>query len=99
MSAWAIPILLAATQGVTEAYGVITPELVRAHVEYLASDALLGRGPGEQGGELAARYVEAQFRRLRFQPAGTGGAYLQAVPIEVLAGDDGSTLSYRGSTG
>lgn len=99
MSAWAIPILLATAQGVTEAYGVITSDLIRAHVEYLASDALLGRGPGEPGGELAARYVAAQFRRLRLEPAGMGGGYLQAVPLDVLAGDDGSTLSYRGPEG
>ena len=54
---------------------------LRAHLEYLADDALEGRAPGTRGGELAAKYIAAQFRRLGLEPAGDSGTYFQRVPI------------------
>ncbi len=53
----------------------------RAHLEFLADDALEGRAPGTRGGETAARYLASQFRRLGLQPAGDSGTYFQRVPI------------------
>jgi hypothetical protein len=93
---WAAAAWLVLGQAVTEAYDLLRPELVRAHVEFLAADALEGRGPGQRGGELAARYVAAQFRRLGLEPAGDAGTYFQAVPIRIATGDDGSALAYAG---
>ena len=40
---------------------------VRAHLEFLASDALNGRGSGTRDEQIAAEYVGAQFRRLGFE--------------------------------
>ncbi len=92
---WAIAALWAATQGVTEAYDILSAPLVQAHVEYLAADALEGRGAGARGGELAARYIAAQFRRLGLQPAGDAGTYFQRVPLQVSVVDEGSELAFR----
>jgi Zn-dependent M28 family amino/carboxypeptidase len=57
---------------------------LRAHLEFLADDALEGRRPGTRGGELAARYIAAQFERLGLEPAGDSGTYYHRVPIITL---------------
>ncbi len=59
----------------------IDPERIRAHVKYLASDKLEGRGPGQPGGELAAQYIAAEFKRYGLQPGAANGSYLQPVPL------------------
>ena len=61
--------------------GVISEASVRAHLEFLASDALNGRGSGTRDEQIAAEYVGAQFRRLGFKPGGTGGSYVQTVEM------------------
>src|SRR5215216_654817 len=57
---------------------------LRAHLQFLADDALEGRRPGTRGGELAAKYIAAQFERLGLQPAGDSGTYYHRVPIITL---------------
>ena len=59
----------------------IDPEKIRAHVKYLSSDALEGRGTGQKGGDLAAEYIAAQFKSYGLQPASDAGTYLQSVPM------------------
>jgi len=41
-----------------------------------------GRGSGTRDEQIAAQYVGAQFRRLGFEPGGTGGSYVQTVKVE-----------------
>ncbi|HEY2941211.1 MAG TPA: M20/M25/M40 family metallo-hydrolase [Vicinamibacteria bacterium] len=57
------------------------PEAVRAHVEFLASDALNGRGSGTRDELIAATYAAAQFRQFGAEPAGDGGGYIQKVEL------------------
>lgn len=59
----------------------IDPEKIRAHVKYLASDALEGRGTGQKGGDMAADYIAAQFKSYGLQPASDAGTYFQSVPM------------------
>src|ERR1035441_2142148 len=40
----------------------ISGERMRAHVKFLASDLLEGRGVGTRGGDLATEYIATQFR-------------------------------------
>src|SRR5262249_6452859 len=54
-----------------------------SHVQYLADDQLQGRHTGTAGFELAAAYVEKQFREAGLQPAGTTG-YRQDVSFNVV---------------
>jgi aminopeptidase YwaD len=61
--------------------GGINEVSVRAHLEFLASDALNGRASGTRDEQIAAEYVGAQFRRLGLKPAGTGGSYVQTVEM------------------
>ena len=51
------------------------------HIRFLADDLLEGRVPGTNGHRIAARYREAQFRKLGLEPAGEQGGYHQAVPL------------------
>jgi hypothetical protein len=51
------------------------------HVEYLASDELMGRYTGSDGYMKAARYVAGKFEEAGLRPSGTQG-YLQPVEFE-----------------
>jgi Zn-dependent M28 family amino/carboxypeptidase len=59
----------------------VDPRVLQAHLEFLADDALEGRAPATRGGEIAAKYIASQFRRLGLEPAGDSGTYFQRVPI------------------
>ncbi len=59
----------------------IRPELIRAHMRFLADDLLEGRGTGARGHRLAALYVATQFEGLGLEPAGEGGTYLQSMRL------------------
>ena len=59
----------------------VDPEKIRAHVKYLASDELEGRGMNQKGSELAADYIAAQFQSYDLKPAGDNGTYFQTVPM------------------
>ncbi len=70
------------------------PEAIEAHMRYLADDKLQGRKPGTPGYELAAQYVETQFKNLGFKPAGQQGTYRQAVPLrKALVRENASSLA------
>jgi Zn-dependent M28 family amino/carboxypeptidase len=83
--------------------GAVDPNVLRAHLEFLADDALEGRRPGTRGGELAAKYIAAQFERMGLEPAGDSGTYYHHVPIITLTphptlkigGSASSELAYR----
>lgn len=64
--------------------GAVDSNGVRAHLEFLADDALEGRRPGTRGGELSARYIAAEFQRMGLKPAGDSGTYYHRVPIITL---------------
>jgi Zn-dependent M28 family amino/carboxypeptidase len=59
----------------------INPENIRAHVKFLASDLLEGRGTGQRGGDIAAEYIATQFALDGLRPAGDNGTYFQDVPM------------------
>jgi Zn-dependent M28 family amino/carboxypeptidase len=59
----------------------IRPELLRAHIRFLASDLLEGRGPAARGDRLAQEYVAAQLEALGLEPAAPGGGWLQSFDL------------------
>src|SRR5580693_2133542 len=66
-----------------EVTGVAMPdaEKIRAHVKFLSSDLLEGRGTGQRGGDIAAEYIATQFASYSLKPADDGGTYFQNVPM------------------
>ncbi len=65
--------------GAFSALGAVNPQRIAAHVRFLSSDLLEGRGTGARGGDIAAEYIAAQFALDGLQPAGDNGSYLQKV--------------------
>src|ERR1051326_6327331 len=53
-----------------------------SYIEYLASDALEGRGLGTPAFAKASDYVAEQFRKADLKPGGTSG-YFQPIPFDV----------------
>ena len=72
----------------------VDPEKIRAHVKFLASDLLEGRGTGARGGDIAAEYIATQFALYGLKPAGDNGTYMQKVPMVGIATQDDSTFSF-----
>lgn len=60
---------------------LITAQSIEAHMRFLADDLLEGRRPGERGYDIAARYVESQYRLMGLEPGGDSGTYFAAVPL------------------
>lgn len=52
-----------------------SPEQIRKHISYLASDKMKGRGTGSKENEKASEYVARQFKKYHLQPLGTDGFY------------------------
>ncbi len=77
-------LLAAAAVAAPKSRPEITPEEIRAHVRYLASEELAGRGTGTPGNDRAAAYLADQFRRAGVEPAGEAGSYFQR--FEVVTG-------------
>lgn len=65
----------------------ITPHAMRAHVNFLANDALEGREAGTRGYDVAAAYVAAQLEAAGAEPAGDGGTYFQNVRLRTFLVD------------
>lgn len=78
-------------------------DVFRAHLEYLSDDLLEGRAPATRGGDLAAKYIAAQFRRLGLEPMGDSGTYFHRIPVIAhtpdpvlkVTGANPATLGYR----
>jgi len=83
----------------------ISGQRIRAHVKFLASDLLEGRGVGARGGDIATEYIAAQLALAGAKPAGDHGTYFQNLtligvaprPETALSAKtaDGKTLAYR----
>jgi Zn-dependent M28 family amino/carboxypeptidase len=82
-----VPALPGVPAAARQAASTIDPEKIRAHVRFLASDLLEGRGPGTRGGELAAEYIATQFALAGARPAGENGTYFQPVPLMAVHTD------------
>lgn len=84
----------------------ITAERLRAHIKFLASDLLEGRGPATRGDRLAQEYVATEMEAMGLVPAAPGGSWVQKVPlvgiaprvpatITLTAGDKRLNFQYR----
>jgi aminopeptidase YwaD len=59
----------------------IAETAIRAHMEFLASDALNGRGSGTRDEQIAATYIASQFRLWGLEPMGDAGGFVQQVEM------------------
>jgi len=77
---------------------VVKPEWVRAHEDFLASDALAGRGSATRDEQIAAEYVASEFEAygLKTAPGMTG--MIQAADVVAPELDGKATLAFGGAT-
>jgi hypothetical protein len=73
---------------------------VRAHMEFLAGDAMQGRGSGTQFEWLAAQYIASQLRQYGVEPAGETDAsgektYIQTVNVTRNSFEEAPQITYN----
>ncbi|HEU5451070.1 MAG TPA: M28 family peptidase [Terriglobales bacterium] len=81
---------LSCLSAAAQAPWTVRPEWVRAHEEFLASDALHGRGSATPDEGVAAQYVGTQFEAYGLKPV--NGTYVQKIGISEPEVDGHSTL-------
>ena len=72
---------------------------IRAHVRFLSSDLLEGRGTGQRGGELASAYLADQFELLGLEPGAADETYFQRLPLVGITTEPGSSLKMTAPRG
>ncbi len=55
---------------------------IRSHMEFLAGDALNGRGSGTRDEWMAASYLGSEMRQIGLEPLGDAGGFVQQVALE-----------------
>ena len=55
----------------------VTTQELQQHIKYLSSEKLKGRKSGEEGNNLAARYIADRFKEYGLLPRGDNGTYFQ----------------------
>ncbi|HUP41063.1 MAG TPA: M28 family peptidase [Vicinamibacterales bacterium] len=74
----------------------IDPKTYIAHVKFLASEDLEGRGNGSRGLETAADYIAAKFREAGLEPAGDGGTFFQRFEMTTgMSVDPGNSVTLQ----
>lgn len=61
----------------------ISPEDIRTHITYLASDELKGRETGTAGEAKSASYIANHFEQFGLTPAGDEGTYFQEFTVNM----------------
>ncbi|MDO6427115.1 M28 family peptidase [Thalassotalea sp. 1_MG-2023] len=78
----------------------VDAERIKAHVEFLADDTLLGRDTGSTGYQIAANYVISNFKQIGLQPQGDHDTFEQQVTFRKTFLEEGSaTLAVETASG
>ena len=83
----------------------VCADCIRAHEDFLASDALNGRGSATHDELLAATYIASELEQYGVAPLGDNGGYLQRVTLEKnkpasvpelsFTSGDGATVTWK----
>lgn len=77
----------------------LNEEAIRAHIKFLSSDLLEGRGTGARGGEIAANYIAAQMEAIGLKGAGADGSFFQPVSLVGVKADPNTKLTISSRSG
>lgn len=77
----------------------ITEDVLRAHVTYLSSDELEGRGVGTEGDREARAYLATELEKVGCRPGAADGGWEQPVPILGIRSDVTRALTASGPGG
>ena len=81
------------------AASAITASSLKAHIRFLASDLLEGRGPATRGDRLAEAYLQSQMEAMGFRPGAPGGGWIQKVPLVGMKPTFSGPALFRSETG
>lgn len=88
-------VLVAQTAAFAQTDGPILERNVRAHMNFLAGDALQGRGSGTTFERIAAEYFGSMMAQFGVEPAGDGGAsFVQTVRFVRNSFADNPKITY-----
>jgi aminopeptidase YwaD len=90
-------VLSGATLAAQQAW-TVKPEWVRAHEDYLASDAMAGRGSATRDEQITATYVASEFEGYGLKTAPGMSGYIQAAEVKAVQLDGHATLTIGGVT-
>ncbi|HYP13781.1 MAG TPA: M28 family peptidase [Bryobacteraceae bacterium] len=82
---------------VAQVPGDVQGPRIRAHVKFLSSDLLEGRGVGTRGGQLTEEYLAAQLAAVGVKPAGENGTFFQTVNMVGVQTQPNSQLTATGA--
>jgi len=77
----------------------VSGKRIRAHVQYLSSDEMAGRGVGTAGEKLATGYIASQLQTEGVSPGGENQTYFQKVPFIGSQLLPSASLSIQGPAG
>lgn len=86
------PGALAPPAELADGFNSISEDLAREHLEFLAGPECAGRGTGQEGFMVAARYIAEQFEAMGLEPIGDDGSYFQGVPFTSTTPDPAGTI-------
>jgi hypothetical protein len=75
------PLAAQSSKDLTRAAATITEADVRARINIIADDSMMGRDTPSPGLEMTAAYVASQFKKAGLKPAGDSGTYFQRFPL------------------
>jgi hypothetical protein len=78
------------TPAMKKAMGAIDTAEYKAHIVYLADDALRGRAPGTEGYRMAVDYVVEEFKKMGVLPGGDNGSFTQKLNLRKSSLEPGS---------
>ncbi|PZR33000.1 M20/M25/M40 family metallo-hydrolase [Caulobacter segnis] len=78
---------------------VPSADAIKAHMTFLADDAMEGREAGTRGYDIAANYVAAQYALLGVKPGGDKGSYMQRVPLLAFRPGGEGAVTLTGADG
>ena len=79
-----LPLLTYAQTGIKSVESMITRSEVEAHLRFLAADELMGRRTGEEGNNIAARYIASYFEAFGLKKAPGAAGYFQSIAFEEI---------------
>lgn len=63
------------------AYSSLSKDAVQMHLRFLGSDIFEGRGTGERGGDLSAKYLALEFDKMGLIPMGDNRTFYQYIQM------------------
>jgi Zn-dependent M28 family amino/carboxypeptidase len=81
------------------AVATITERELRAHMGFLASEELEGRGTGDHSLKVAAKYIESEFAECGIKPPPGQKSYFQEIPFTIRKLTETPQLSIKRATG